>query len=221
MELSPLHKRLDKAIRSSGLSRNRVAQLVEVGSGTISEWFTKGSVPSGDILSRFTEKLGINGHWLLTGEGTMKGSAPDGESEPPDEGDGAEPSVDDQQIFTEVRDILRDGSMQPGMKVLLIDAANSAWLSAALYRGEVGAETRARAVLRAEETGRVRTEVIQQVEASARERRREIQNTPSHRFLSGLSEDDAAAVEEFLRGRNGGRGVPPEDPEGESERPPT
>jgi len=80
------------------------------------------------------------------------------------------PTADDRAIFEEVKGILRDQDIPPGLRILLIDAATSAWTKAALYRGEVASEERARAVHQAEVTQAARTEAIREVERGAGER---------------------------------------------------
>jgi transcriptional regulator with XRE-family HTH domain len=209
-------ERLEAVMEERGWTRSKLAAELNLGRSAVTEWWTKKRVPMGEALLRLPELLEVEPARLFGG-----GKGEDGKAKWKEEPEEALGELDDAPMFDEVRAILRDRSIPAGMKVLLIDAANSSWLAAALYRGEVGGETRARAVLQAEETGRVRTGVIERVEANAQERRREFQNTKGYRFLSGLSEDDVAAVEEFLRRRDEGRGGPPEDPEEESEGPPT
>jgi hypothetical protein len=46
-----------------------LARDLGVGVATVSEWFTRGRVPNGDVMLRLPSTLGVSGHWLLTGEG--------------------------------------------------------------------------------------------------------------------------------------------------------
>lgn len=73
-------QRLNDAVRFAGLSWNGLAERlsadgVRVYASTTTEW-RDGSIPSGEFLMRLPAILGVNGHWLLTGEGDMT-SSPD------------------------------------------------------------------------------------------------------------------------------------------------
>lgn len=46
-----------------------LARELGLGVATVSEWFTRGRVPNGDVMLRLPRTLGVNGHWLLTGDG--------------------------------------------------------------------------------------------------------------------------------------------------------
>jgi transcriptional regulator with XRE-family HTH domain len=62
-----------------GISKNELARRVGAAGPTVIEWFTRGALPDGEKLARLPEALGVNGHWLLTGEGSMlpPGAGPD------------------------------------------------------------------------------------------------------------------------------------------------
>lgn len=89
------------------------------------------------------------------------------------------PTKDDRALFDEVMGILRSQEIPPGLRVLLIDAATSAWTKAALYRGEVASEERARAVYQAEVTQAARTEAIREVERHATDRFHALRGEPA------------------------------------------
>jgi transcriptional regulator with XRE-family HTH domain len=60
------------------MSQADLARELGVGMATVSEWFTRGRVPNGDVMLRIPGALGISGHWLLTGEGPRDLAHPDG-----------------------------------------------------------------------------------------------------------------------------------------------
>lgn len=69
MELSAFFERLRQALGDRGMSQADLARELGVGVATVSEWFTRGRVPSGDVMLRLPHALAVNGHWLLTGAG--------------------------------------------------------------------------------------------------------------------------------------------------------
>jgi transcriptional regulator with XRE-family HTH domain len=68
-ELSAFIERLRQCLDDRLMSQADLARELGVGVATVSEWFTRGRVPNGDVLLRLPHVLRINGHWLLTGEG--------------------------------------------------------------------------------------------------------------------------------------------------------
>lgn len=71
-ELSAFFERLRLALEHRGRTQADLARDLGVGTATVSEWFTRGRVPSGDVMLRLPHSLGISGHWLLTGAGAME-----------------------------------------------------------------------------------------------------------------------------------------------------
>jgi transcriptional regulator with XRE-family HTH domain len=71
-ELSAFFERLRQCLHERAMSQADLARQLGVGVGTVSEWFTRGRVPNGDVMLRLPAALGVNGHWLLTGEGPRK-----------------------------------------------------------------------------------------------------------------------------------------------------
>ena len=68
-ELSAFFERLRQCLDDRGMSQADLARGLGVGVATVSEWFTRGRVPNGDVMLRLPSTLGVSGHWLLTGEG--------------------------------------------------------------------------------------------------------------------------------------------------------
>lgn len=71
-ELTAFFERLRTALEHRERTQADLARDLGVGTATVSEWFTRGRVPSGDVMLRLPHALGISGHWLLTGEGAME-----------------------------------------------------------------------------------------------------------------------------------------------------
>ncbi|HEU4558460.1 MAG TPA: helix-turn-helix transcriptional regulator [Longimicrobium sp.] len=69
VELSAFFERLRQVLDDRGMSQADLARELGVGVATVSEWFTRGRVPNGDVMLRLPAALNVNGHWLLTGEG--------------------------------------------------------------------------------------------------------------------------------------------------------
>jgi transcriptional regulator with XRE-family HTH domain len=69
VELSAFFERLRQLLEDRGMSQADLARELGVGVATVSEWFTRGRVPNGDVMLRLPHALAVNGHWLLTGEG--------------------------------------------------------------------------------------------------------------------------------------------------------
>jgi transcriptional regulator with XRE-family HTH domain len=65
-------------LRSGGIGKKRrtqadFARLIGTGQQTVQPWVAekgKQVTPDGDSLANIAEALGINGHWLLTGDGS-------------------------------------------------------------------------------------------------------------------------------------------------------
>jgi len=72
VELSAFFERLRQVLDDQGLSQADLARELGVGVATVSEWFTRGRVPNGDVMLRLPSALRVNGHWLLTGEGARE-----------------------------------------------------------------------------------------------------------------------------------------------------
>lgn len=69
VELSAFFERLRQVLDDREMSQADLARELGVGVATVSEWFTRGRVPNGDVMLRLPYTLRVNGHWLLTGEG--------------------------------------------------------------------------------------------------------------------------------------------------------
>jgi transcriptional regulator with XRE-family HTH domain len=68
-ELSEFFERVRQVMDARAMSQADLARDLGVGVATVSEWFTRGRVPNGDVMLRLPGVLGVNGHWLLTGDG--------------------------------------------------------------------------------------------------------------------------------------------------------
>jgi transcriptional regulator with XRE-family HTH domain len=69
VELSAFFERLRLVLDDRSMSQADLARDLGVGVATVSEWFTRGRVPNGDVMLRLPLALEVDGHWLLTGEG--------------------------------------------------------------------------------------------------------------------------------------------------------
>lgn len=61
--------RLREAIDARGITQAELARRLGVSAATISEWLTRGRVPSVEAVLFLPSALGVSGHWLLSGEG--------------------------------------------------------------------------------------------------------------------------------------------------------
>lgn len=64
-----LLERLRSSIRAAGISDREFGARVDASPSSVSSWFTLGRLPDAETLMRIPGALGLNGHWLLTGEG--------------------------------------------------------------------------------------------------------------------------------------------------------
>lgn len=81
VELSAFFERLRLVLEDRQMTQADLARELGVGTATVSEWFTRGRVPSGDVMLRLPHALNVSGHWLLTGEGA-KELAPERDHDP-------------------------------------------------------------------------------------------------------------------------------------------
>ena len=69
--------RLRQAVEACSLEKQEIARRVGLRRpGTLSAWIGDGpdfAIPRGQQLLRLPGILGVSGHWLLTGEGPMRG----------------------------------------------------------------------------------------------------------------------------------------------------
>lgn len=63
-------RRVKAVLREKEMSQAELSRSLGVGQATVSEWFTRHRVPNGAVLLQLPGVLGVNGHWLLTGEGS-------------------------------------------------------------------------------------------------------------------------------------------------------
>lgn len=61
--------RFREAVAASGLTHERLAEILDVREATISEWANGRRSPRLEHLERLPAVLGVSGHWLLTGQG--------------------------------------------------------------------------------------------------------------------------------------------------------
>ena len=70
VEVAAFFERLRTVLRARRMSQADLARQLRISGTTVSEWFTRGRMPHGDVMLRMPEVLEVNGHWLLTGHGT-------------------------------------------------------------------------------------------------------------------------------------------------------
>jgi hypothetical protein len=70
-EVRGFKDRLRFALELSGLGQNEAARKVKASQSVASKWFDSSTdtLPGGRFVGRLARILGINGHWLVTGEG--------------------------------------------------------------------------------------------------------------------------------------------------------
>lgn len=60
--------RIDNLLKERGESRVSLAEALEIKPQNISAWYTRGTIPAGDICLKIAEYLGVSVEWLLTGK---------------------------------------------------------------------------------------------------------------------------------------------------------
>lgn len=80
VEVSAFLARLRRGLEKRSMSQAELARALGVGEATVSEWFTRGRVPQGDVFLRLPGVLAVNGHWLLTGDGPEELGDPGGDA---------------------------------------------------------------------------------------------------------------------------------------------
>lgn len=71
--MTPILARVRRAIKEAGISQAALERAGVASQSAISAWFTReDSEPSASALGRLAEVLGLNGHWLLTGQGERR-----------------------------------------------------------------------------------------------------------------------------------------------------
>lgn len=71
--ISSFRTRLREALERKGMSQTELARQLGVRVATVNEWLNRGTMPSGPIMLRLPGILGLDGHWLLTGEQRVAG----------------------------------------------------------------------------------------------------------------------------------------------------
>lgn len=66
-----MHRRFRLAFERLGISKQELASRLGVAQPTAVEWFSRDRLPDADVVARLPDVLGVNGHWLLTGDGTQ------------------------------------------------------------------------------------------------------------------------------------------------------
>jgi transcriptional regulator with XRE-family HTH domain len=72
-----LGDRMKKSLRVAGLSRDEMAQYLDVDPGTVSTWMNDRIRPSKQTLRLWTMKTGAPWVWLITGEYTPRDLNPE------------------------------------------------------------------------------------------------------------------------------------------------
>ena len=71
MSKSTFHNRLAMALAADPREQREIAEEIGSSPQQLSRW-KRDVNPSPEVISKFVQVLGIDGHWLLTGEGSMK-----------------------------------------------------------------------------------------------------------------------------------------------------
>ena len=74
MSDSTFHSRLAMALAADPREQREIAQAIDSSPQQVSRWKRDVS-PSPEVIAKFVGVLGIDGHWLLTGEGSMRAGA--------------------------------------------------------------------------------------------------------------------------------------------------
>ena len=61
-------ERIDELLKKRGESRVSLAEALEIKPQNISAWYTRGTIPAGDICLKIADYLGVSMEWLLTGK---------------------------------------------------------------------------------------------------------------------------------------------------------
>lgn len=73
-EAAELKRRIDEAMRARGMSRAKLARAIGASPSTVTEWYTKGTMPSAVHVAQVSAALGVSADWLLFGvEGEAAG----------------------------------------------------------------------------------------------------------------------------------------------------
>lgn len=67
---SALATRIKEACQRSGLSESEIARRLGASRGAVNHWTQGKAVPTAALLGELIRVTRVNGHWLLTGEGT-------------------------------------------------------------------------------------------------------------------------------------------------------
>jgi transcriptional regulator with XRE-family HTH domain len=60
--------RLREGMVGRSMTQTQLARQLGVRDATVSDWFNRGTMPSGSVMLRLPDVLGVDGHWLLTGK---------------------------------------------------------------------------------------------------------------------------------------------------------
>lgn len=58
---------LQLALKDNGLAQKDLAEMLQTGTSTISNWIKRGTIPSADIAIKIAQFLGVSVEWLVTG----------------------------------------------------------------------------------------------------------------------------------------------------------
>lgn len=62
--------RLRTRMQQLDITQRELARRLEQSPAAVSDWFSKSSLPSGEVMMRMPAALNVSGHWLLTGIGS-------------------------------------------------------------------------------------------------------------------------------------------------------
>jgi len=66
-----IHRRFMLVVQRRNMTGADVARATKSSSAAVVEWLNRGVLPKGGKLAQFVLSQNLNGHWLLTGQGSM------------------------------------------------------------------------------------------------------------------------------------------------------
>lgn len=70
MDLEGFLRRVTRLLQERGLSRAELSKRLGLSSGAVTEWWSRGRMPSADSATAVAQALGVSLDWLCTGAGS-------------------------------------------------------------------------------------------------------------------------------------------------------